>query len=95
MAAVNMGSTWVLSAPDGPHVGPMNLAIRACALWDEDFLLEASNVFFSHFIKFEWGVRIAQGINSPLFFSYCVVMFKCPCSFENIWPDNGVYRALD
>ena len=23
-----MGSTWVLSAPDGPHVGPMNLAIR-------------------------------------------------------------------
>ena len=24
----NMGNTWVLSAPDGPHVGPMNLAIR-------------------------------------------------------------------
>ena len=24
---VNMGPTWVLSAPDGPHVGPMNLAI--------------------------------------------------------------------
>ena len=23
----NMGPTWVLSAPDGPHVGPMNLAI--------------------------------------------------------------------
>ena len=29
---VNMGPTWVLSAPDGPHVGPMNLAIRECAL---------------------------------------------------------------
>ena len=26
--AANMGPTWVLSAPDGPHVGPMNLAIR-------------------------------------------------------------------
>ena len=25
----NMGPTWVLSAPDRPHVGPMNLAIRA------------------------------------------------------------------
>ena len=25
----NMGPTWVLSAPDGPHVGPINLAIRA------------------------------------------------------------------
>ena len=24
-----MGPTWVLSAPGGPHVGPMNLAIRA------------------------------------------------------------------
>ena len=24
----NMGPTWVLSARDGPHVGPMNLAIR-------------------------------------------------------------------
>ena len=25
---LNMGLAWVLSAPDGPHVGPMNLAIR-------------------------------------------------------------------
>ena len=24
----NMGPTWGLSTPDGPHVGPMNLAIR-------------------------------------------------------------------
>ena len=24
----NMGPTWALSAPDGPHIGPMNLAIR-------------------------------------------------------------------
>ena len=24
----NMEPIWVLSAPDGPHVGPMNLAIR-------------------------------------------------------------------
>ena len=24
----NMGPTWVLSVPDGPHVGPMNLATR-------------------------------------------------------------------
>ena len=27
----NMGPTWVLSAPDGLHVGPMNLAIRGLA----------------------------------------------------------------
>ena len=24
----NMGPIWVIAAPDGPHVGPMNLAIR-------------------------------------------------------------------
>ena len=24
----HIGPTWVMSAPDGPHVGPMNLAIR-------------------------------------------------------------------
>ena len=26
--ATNMGPTWVLSAPEGPHGGPMNLVIR-------------------------------------------------------------------
>ena len=36
----NIGPTWVLLAPDGPHVGPMNLAIRdvitfigSCGMW--------------------------------------------------------------
>ena len=29
---VNMGTTWVLSAPDGPHVGPINLATREGSL---------------------------------------------------------------
>ena len=24
----NMGPTWGLSSPDGPHVGPMNISIR-------------------------------------------------------------------
>ena len=28
----NMGPTWVLSVPDGPHVGPVNLAIRVVPL---------------------------------------------------------------
>ena len=28
----NMRPNWVLSAPDGPHVGPMNLAIRDAML---------------------------------------------------------------
>ena len=33
----NMGPTWVLSAPDGPHVGPMSLAIRVGPpIWHQD-----------------------------------------------------------
>ena len=31
----NMGPTWVLSAPDGPHIGPMNLAITEMNLTDD------------------------------------------------------------
>ena len=29
----NMGPTLVLSAPDGPHVGPINLAVRVALKW--------------------------------------------------------------
>ena len=29
----NMGPISVLSAPDGPHVGPRNLAVREAVYW--------------------------------------------------------------
>ena len=32
----NMGPTWVLSVPDGPHVGTMDLAIRVDLSWTRD-----------------------------------------------------------
>ena len=34
----NMGPTWVLSVRDGPHVGPMNLAIREVS--DKDNIIQ-------------------------------------------------------
>ena len=37
VGTLNMGPTWVLSAPDGPHVGAMNLAIRG-RLYDMEIL---------------------------------------------------------
>ena len=40
----NMGPIWVLSAPDGPHVGPMAFAIRACLQW---YLLVWSRVIIT------------------------------------------------
>ena len=34
----NMGPTWVLSAPDGPYVGPMNLAMRVILAMYRDLI---------------------------------------------------------
>ena len=35
----NMGPTWVLSAPDGPHIGPMNLAMRWSLYWNKSLVV--------------------------------------------------------
>ena len=40
----NMGPTWVLSSPDGPHVGPMNFAIRGVYILRVPWLWSASNL---------------------------------------------------
>ena len=45
----NMEPTWVLSAPDGPHVGPMNIVIGDCLYhhrrpWRLLLILTAFNV---------------------------------------------------
>ena len=38
----NMEPTWILSAPDEPHIGPMNLAIKVYTfnlyIWDKKML---------------------------------------------------------
>ena len=39
----NMGPTWTLPAPDGPHVGPMNLAFR-------DIILQWSHKTIDHIV---------------------------------------------
>ena len=38
VCVANMGPTWVLSAPVGPHVGPTNITIREYTLsvWVKD-----------------------------------------------------------
>ena len=48
----NMGPTWVLSAPDGPHAGRMNLAIRV-------------HNITSH-LKDQWGHMIVSYQGHPL-----------------------------
>ena len=39
----NTGPTWALSVPDGPHVGPMNLAIRAI-MWRTDCTISIKTI---------------------------------------------------
>ena len=48
----NIGLIWVLSAPDGPHVGPMNLAIRR--IWYESATVSND----CHLIKIFWVILI-------------------------------------
>ena len=45
----NMEPTWVLSAPDGLHVGPMNLAIRV--LTAERVLVAGRQPFYFRYTK--------------------------------------------
>ena len=59
----NMGPTWVLSAPDGPHDGPMNLAISVlsgaaceCDNWKQN-MIEMLAVSRYNTIRLQWGLR--------------------------------------
>ena len=46
-----MEPTWVLSAPDGPHVGPMNLAIRDYLPWCKSFAMFYAQIDIATFIS--------------------------------------------
>ena len=60
----NMGPSWVLSAPDGPHVGPMNLAIRVAAwphprsLYLVQFRLITNRVLYSSKTNSTWSAQV-------------------------------------
>ena len=82
----NMGPTWVLSAPDGPHVGPMNLAIRVRVLmntaewiWGRNVLNTRTNkipnqncIYFKMIVPFPG----TNGFNS-LSTGWCGCYFIC------------------
>ena len=49
----NMGPTWVLSAPDGSHVGPMNLVIRVALR----ILLRVEETTNGSILSTHWGMN--------------------------------------
>ena len=76
---VNMGPTWVLSAQDGPHVGPMNLAIGGSFRIEEISYASLDNALISGSLCS--GVRMCgyPSLNTVI---YIVLCFKF-CSICN------------
>ena len=88
----NMGPTWVLSAPDGPHVGPMNLAIREYHQARKGSALKHDDVIkWKHVLRYWPFVR---GIHrSPVNSSHKgqwrgALMFTLICVWINGWVNN-------
>ena len=55
----NMGPTWVLLAPDGPHVGPMKLAIRVVSISISDLWIHCKTYAFQTALLYRlpWALR--------------------------------------
>ena len=62
----NMGPTWVLSAPAGPLVGPMNLAIRVANAVELllHYSLALSHQYTTIIFNLHFKFDASQGINS-------------------------------
>ena len=58
----NMGSTWVLSAPDGPHVGPMNFAIRVVTVVCLTNISADEYTARTHFVFIATSVHLCQSL---------------------------------
>ena len=65
----HMGPTWVLSAPGGPHVGPMNLVLTEIRTWINNYIHDFIwDVIIHACYSMAWSVK-AWTINYiPLFY---------------------------
>ena len=94
----NMGPTWVLSAPDGPHVGPMNLAIRVVAFMKgvitcSNWLLDILQLNKAHIpSSFVWFIRSSLDSHNgrcSLIWLYHIWPCIIPPAMYNYWSNNG------
>ena len=84
----NMGPTWVLSAPDGPHVGPMDLAIR-------DVMWDAVGIVL-HMASYSSVFSIYGGWKYSFHVAWCVLKFMWRfhiCDAERPYNFNIIYRG--
>ena len=102
----NMGPTWVLPAPDGPHVGPMKLAIvrlhcpHLTYLWLSSMLVRDQIMIQSHVLECKKLItfyayilawtKLSRHISMSLAFLCCVILW------HEKWPgENGLHLSLD
>ena len=93
----NVGPTWVLSAPDRPHVGPMNLAIRVVSLHDlrsisasPDIAGEKQTQIFPLSLQyFQW--RTSQALCATVF---CVTNAPCTVTENGLTPTRPGCSSL-
>ena len=84
-----MGPIWVLSAPDGPHVGPIDLAIRVCISFGICLTLEV----WRDFKRFWWPFWILNDIIWSVKM-YSKYLIATEMSTE-IWPTLQLYLFAD
>ena len=87
----NMESTWVLSAPVGPHVGPMNLSIRRALKYPETVVMEGRRMvgwmsWHGHHICYFLSFRMGEVVTSLRCNASQGVHLKEPISF--VWRHN-------
>ena len=94
----NMGPTWVLAAPDGPHVGPMNLAIRdyaASIYLNISHILQLLNrkIRLSFIYAMRWRLRVSRTDHmNPNKYDLLLQVLVCfECSPRNLVATSGQF----
>ena len=105
----HMGPTWVLSAPDGPHVGPMNLAIRGTWTWSPLVQVLAScqievkplvepSLTYSY-KKLQWNLNqdtnifCQKNVFQNIFCKMVAILFRPHCANNLIPAEHSVMRS--
>ena len=83
----NMGPTWVLLAPDGPHVGPMNLAIR-----DQGVQPRALTKFPDYSLTFPWPFGVFPWPRDKILTFHYRLNTHLACNLTNHTPKLAITK---
>ena len=91
----NMGPTWVLSAPDGPHVGQMNLALQGCNYRREKTQAGRSCRFLINLPACPAIIKTACNVQSkPVYMIKALVFYVFNASGHNVYSRGSQWWIL-